>query len=427
MSEEELIRRRALRRMKFLAGSLLALMALVFALAALFEPRYPGLVWLRVYAEAAMVGGIADWFAVTALFRRPLGLPIPHTAIIPSNKERIGDDLAGFVQRNFLSQEVLLPKLRQLDIAARIAAWLAEPEVAARLGERTQSIAPKILQGFDDQDLRRFLEPNLKTLLRSVKAAPLAGNILTVMVESDREQRMLDAALQLAQSLLEDYSQIVERTVELEMPWYVPRFMQHRLFKRIAFGLKGRLEAINADALHPVRRKFYDDLRELCRRLRESPEYARRGEALKHRLLGSEALRSYAQTLGADIKGRLYEALTTHALDYRNLFQAGFSSLGRQLQSDEGLKAKLNQALEDFMLDIFQRHRHEIAGFIADTVKRWDTPVIVDKIELTVGRDLQYIRLNGTLVGGLIGVLIQLFVMLTRWLPQSGLLKAIGN
>jgi uncharacterized membrane-anchored protein YjiN (DUF445 family) len=109
---------------------------------------------------------------------------------------------------------------------------------------------------------------------------------LTVMVESDREQRMLDAALQLAQSLLEDYSQIVERTVELEMPWYVPRFMQHRLFKRIAFGLKGRLEAINADALHPVRRKFYDDLRELCRRLRESPEYARRGEALKHRLLG---------------------------------------------------------------------------------------------------------------------------------------------
>ena len=410
VTEQE--QRAALRTMKIAATALLVLMGVLFILSLHYQERYAALAWVRAFSEAAMVGGLADWFAVTAIFRRPLGLPIPHTAIVPTNKERIGADLGAFVQRNFISPEAITAKADEFDPARRLAAWLSDPAAAARLADRSAALSGRLLSALDDREIRGFAEVNLTQAIAGVQAAPFAGTILAAAIESDKDGELLHGLLTALENLLHTNEDFLRETIESEMPWYVPRIVHEPVFRLAARRLKERLSVVNSDRGHPLRQKLTADLRQFAYRLRHSPDHAARGEEWKRRMLENPNAQRYVAELAKDMQAGVLKRLIEDPDQSRQFLKNLVLSLGQQLEHDEALTHKVNRGVRRFAHDFVVRHGHEISQLVSGTVQSWDTRTIVQKIELHVGRDLQYIRFNGTLVGGLVGVLIQAIKML---------------
>lgn len=395
-----------LRRYRWVATLLLVLMAGIFlATKAVDEPGF-WILLIRAGAEAAMVGGLADWFAVTALFRRPLGLPIPHTAVIPANKDRIGDGLGLFVERNFLQPELVVAKLRSLTPSARLGAWLAEPETADKLAERLAATVPSLVESLSDREVRGFLSKALEQQISAIDLADLLGRGIEILRESDRHHAVFDEVVTGArQYLLHNQARIFE-AVEDRSAWWVPRQVDGKVARALVRGIGELLDDLHQRD-HPVRRQFEARLDRFVEELRHDPARRAQLEALQRELLESPRTQAYLGEIWGSLRRMLVaDAAAGRESVLRQALAGGLQSLGASLLADADMQQRLDQRIVEGVQAWILPWRHEIGHFIAEVVKSWDGDTVAGRIETAVGRDLQYIRINGTLVGGLVGIAI---------------------
>ncbi len=412
--KDEATRRAELRTMKRLATGLLGVALIVFVAARLLEPAYPWLGFVRATAEASLVGGVADWFAVTALFRRPLGLPIPHTAIIQTQKERIGRVLGNFVQNHFLSHDVLSARLRAMRVAERSARWLSDPEQSLRLARDLSAGVAQAVKAVPEGEVRTLIHESAVARLRTVPLAPMLGTLLSVVATDQRHQVLLDEALRLAGDSLAKNRDELRQRIKEESPWWVPTAVDNAFQRKLETASQRLIDEVKADPQHPLRLKFDAAFRDFIERLQHSPEIIAKAEGLKAELLGHPAVGEFAASLWDRARGAA-ERYTAQA-DSPTLqpLARGISAIGTSLLADEARLKELDEFLTGFAASVLERHRHEVGTLIAETVRQWDPEVAADRLELAVGRDLQFIRLNGTLVGGMAGLIIYTISLLVR-------------
>jgi uncharacterized membrane-anchored protein YjiN (DUF445 family) len=406
LPRDDAARRAELKVMKRVATGLLGVAFVVFIAARLFEPRYPWLGFIRATAEASLVGGLADWFAVTALFRRPLGLPIPHTAIIQTQKDRMGQVLANFVQSHFLSREALTAKLRSMHLSERVASWLSDSEHSTTIARHLAVGVAQAVQTLPEADARDLIRESAMARLQAVQLAPVLGNLLSAVATDDRHQSLLDEALRLVRDALDTNREDLREKIREESPWWVPGIIDDELHRRILAAAHRLIEEVAADRDHPLRLKFDVAFRDFVDRLQHSPKVIARTEELKEDLLGHPMVEEFAATLWD--RARRAAAKFSSEGDGAAVqpLARGISALGDSLLENEQRRAELDDFVTDFIATLVEQHRHEVGDLIAQTVRRWDPEMAAQRIELAVGRDLQFIRLNGTLVGGLAGLVI---------------------
>ena len=395
-----------LDRMKRRATGLLVLMGLVFVVAWLLEPGHPWLGYVRATAEAGMVGGVADWFAITALFRRPLNLPIPHTAIIPQRKDRIGRSLGNFVQNNFLSPEVLGAKLRAAALSRRAAEWLRDPEHARTVVRQAAGALRSATAVVRDDDVHAFLERSVIEPLKQRPIAPVLASGLTLLTANDRHQQLLDRVVHGLARLLAENEELIRDRVREESPWWVPEFVDDKLHDRIVDGIARTLYSVSEDPSHPLRRQLDDLLTNWIEQLRESPEMMARAESLKQQVLDNPTSDRLTESLWRELKQVLDRQVDAAERGIPGGLERGLSALAEAALEDEALLAKIDEWIIGAVLRIVEQHRHEVGQLIAATVSAWDPDETSRRIELQIGRDLQFIRINGTLVGGLVGLVL---------------------
>jgi uncharacterized membrane-anchored protein YjiN (DUF445 family) len=397
--------RRDLRRMKSLATALLAAAAVVYLLASRAEDGGPAWVgYVRAAAEASMVGALADWFAVTALFRRPLGLPIPHTAIIPTRKDQLGAGLGDFVGTHFLSEQVVRDRLKSVGVAARVGGWLTDPDHARRVTDEAATALRGAIEVLRDDDVRAVLEQALLPRLLEAPVGPPLGRLLTRVVEDRAHEGVLQLAIDQVNRWLAQNEDVVVDAVARQAPAWSPRFVDEAVALRVYREVVRVAGEVQRDPEHPLRRSVDRFLAETGRDLQDDLETIHRAEQLKAGLLAHPAVRAAAGDLAGSVRAALLDAVANPDGELRRRAAAGVASFGGRLDSDDRLRAKVDGWLEDAAAYLVTTYRDELTATITETVNRWDGEETARKVELAVGRDLQFIRINGTLVGGLAGI-----------------------
>ncbi len=396
------------RGMKVAATGLLVAMAATFFTARALEPAYPWLAWVKAFAEAGMVGGLADWFAVTALFRHPLGLPIPHTAIIPRNKDRIGEALATFIQQNFLVASVVARRMRNLDLAGAAGRFLQAPEgKETRIRQGASRLIADIFEGLDDERLGGLFKTALAGRLRTMQVAPVIGHALASSINEDRHVPMLEAAIRWTARALDANESLIRDMVKKRTNWVLKLAgVDSRIGDSIIEGLRKLTVEMHTDPAHPVRIRIEQALADLANDLQTNPETQAKVEEWKNQLLDNKSVGLWIDTLWQ--KGR--EAIIRSARN-PDAAMAGklgevLKSMGQSLEKDERIRAAINQFARRAVAGMAASYGGSIVKLVSETIRSWDAQTITDRLESAVGRDLQYIRINGTLVGGSVGLLL---------------------
>ena len=369
----------------------------------------PGFLTLlvRATAEAALVGGLADWFAVTALFRRPLGLPIPHTAILPRNKDRIGEGLAVFIERNFLTPDIVRAKLRSIDPARVLAEWLAVPTNANAVARRLVRMLPYLIRALDDQDFRLFVGESLGQHLAEIELAPLLGRGITVLSANGFHEILLDRVVDFCRQFLEQREdQLYEAAEAQRRRWWIPKAVNRQIAKAIIGGLKELLAKLREPGTQP-RRNLLDGIERLAGQLTTSPAHRARVEEAKLRLLEDAQVRAWLGSVWGEVRQALLADLASPQSRTDRALGAAILSLGSHLLDDAAMRKRINRSIEAILLELVP-WRTGLGQFITGVVKQWDVSSFTNRLELVVGRDLQYIRITGTLVGGLVGCVLYL-------------------
>ena len=394
--------------MKLVATSLLVGAAVVFLVTRSLEDSVSWLAPIRATAEAAMVGALADWFAVTALFRHPLRLPIPHTAIIPANKDRIGRVLGSFVQENFLSPELVAARVRDAAPARRMGAWLAEPDNAERVGASMGTLLSGLPDVLDDEELSDAVRVAIIERIRRTPAAPILARGIEIAIAEGYQDTAVDAVLRVIVRYLDENRDDLRLRLHRQLPWWIPGPVDERIFARV-FTRAHELSAdVVADPDHSLRHEIDAQLRDLIDRLRNDPQLIAQVEARKEQLLDHARVQAWAGSVWADVRDRLVEAARRPDSRLRAHLGDALASAGARLRDDPHLQETVDSWFVDAVATITTQHGERVADYIAATVERWDPEDTADRLELVVGRDLQFIRINGTVVGGLAGLLIYL-------------------
>ena len=396
--------------MKAAATGLLFVMAAVFAIARALEPRYPWLGYFKSFAEAAMVGGLADWFAVTALFRHPLGLPIPHTAIIPRNKDRIGEALANFLKENFLIPSVVARRMRNIDVAGATGRFLQTPAgEGTRIRAGASRLIADIFESLDDERLGGIVKGAIASRIRKMEVSPLLGHALASAINEDRHVPMLEAAIRWTARALDANEPLIREMVHKKANWILKLAgLDAKLADAIIEGLRKLTVEMSTDPAHPVRVKIEEALAQLANDLQTRPETRERVEAIKDQLLDNKSVGLWLDTLWQ--KGR--EAVIRSARN-PDAVMAGklgevLRSMGGTLEKDPRIRAAINQFARRAAVGMAASYGSSIVKLVSETVRGWDAQTVTDRLEAAVGRDLQYIRINGTLVGGMVGLVLHL-------------------
>jgi uncharacterized membrane-anchored protein YjiN (DUF445 family) len=399
----------ALRRMRIVATALLLAMAALFLVARALGDRHPAWGFVRAFAEAAMVGGLADWFAVTALFRHPLGLPIPHTAIVPRNKDRIGDTLANFLRDNFLIPGVVARRMQRLDVAGAAGRWLANPKGATegRLRRGASRLAADMLESLDQERLGGMVRTTLAQRLRALEISPLLGNALAAAIAENRHVPLLDGIVKWSAKVLEANEPVIRAMVH-ERAGSLMRFtgLDETLANKIIAGLDGMIRDMAADPGHPLRAKADEGLAQLAHDLQHDPVMQARVEGFKAEMLDNPALADWWQGIWEQMRGAMLKIARDPDSMMAGRFGEALRQLGTTLQEDPDLAATINRFARRAAVGAAADYGDAIVRLVSETVRGWDAQTITRRLENAVGRDLQYIRINGTLVGGLVGVVI---------------------
>jgi uncharacterized membrane-anchored protein YjiN (DUF445 family) len=408
--------RSRLQLMRLAATGLLAAMAGLYVVTGFWVRSSPWLAYLRAFAEAGTVGACADWFAVTALFRRPFGLPIPHTGIIPRNRERIGDALGAFIADNFLTTEVLSARLRQLEIGRWGASWLRQPANAAMVAARLVKLAPELLALSTAEARRRFVTAIATDAIAAAPAAKLASGVLRAAASGERGEALLDTGLDLLARALAGNEELLRAEVAGRTFRWLPRWLDEKIADRILRAFAETLEAMRAID-HPMRAKLLSALHDFAARLETDPELAARAEAIKAQIVSHPLLVARLGELGEAFERRLTPRSDTEAQALAERLAAGLVGLGDWLYGQTEAIEIFNDWARSAVERAIAPRRHDIGRSIASVVAGWDVRSVVDRLELQVGADLQYIRINGTLVGGAVGLII---FALSQWFGLRG-------
>ena len=390
--------------MKRLPLVLLALMAALFLVTVNRPEAWAG--WVQAFAEAGMVGALADWFAVVALFRHPMGLPIPHTAIIPRRKNEIGENLARFVAEHFLHPDVVRAKLESVNLARNASLWLKSPRGRARVQELGVGATRWVLGALHEARVRQFIGRLGSRELARFDLGPLLGRALDWLVEDGRHQDVLTQSLRFALVVLHDNRERIRENVKRGSPWWLPGFVDDRILVQMLDRIETLLLEMSLDPAHALRGDFDEWVGRWAHGLQHDPEYRQWGEGLKRDLLDNEKLQDYLYQLWADIVTGLEADLDDPDSRFRAELERLTGSLARELETDPDMQEWVNRWLVELAVTAVDENRLAMASLISDTVRSWDAVETSARIEQAIGRDLQFIRVNGTLVGGLVGLAI---------------------
>ena len=396
--------------MKVAATGLLVVMAGVFVAARALEPQYPWLGYVKAFSEAAMVGGLADWFAVTALFRHPLGIPIPHTAIIPRNKDRIGEALARFLQENFLIPGVVARRMQKLDVAGTAGRFLQTP---AGQGTRIRAGASRLIadmfESLDDERLGGIVKGAIASRLRKTEISPLLGHALASAINDDRHVPMLEAAIRWTARALDANEPLIRDMVHKKANWALKLAgLDAKLADAIINGLRKLTAEMSTDPAHPVRIKVEEALAQLANDLQTRPETRDRVEAIKEQLLDNKSVSLWLDALWQ--KGREVVIRAARNPDAVLAGKLGeiMKSMGATLENDPRIRVAINRFARRASVGLAASYGSSIVKLVSETIRGWDARTVTARLEAAVGRDLQYIRINGTLVGGLVGLVLHM-------------------
>lgn len=396
------------RRMRLIATCLLVLMAALFLAARQFEPVHPAIGFVRAFAEAAMVGGLADWFAVTALFRHPLGIPIPHTAIIPENKDRIADTMAAFLQSNFLTPQVVARRMGAVNAAAAAGAFLADPRTGeSRLRDGAAGLIADILESLDPEELGGLAKGAFRRQLEKIDLAPLLGNLIGAAIADGRHMAVIESVVRKAAETIEANEPLIKTMIH-ERANTILRWtgLDEKLANAVLDGLYKMLAETLVVPDHPLRRKIEEGLETLAHDLVHDDAMRDKVERMKLEVLANPAFARWLDGLWERGRTRLLHLVRNPQGALGGGFGASLAELGLALQRDVRLQRVVNRFARRTLVGVSTRYGAQIVRLVSETVKRWDARTVTDRIEGAVGRDLQFIRINGTLVGGLVGLLL---------------------
>jgi uncharacterized membrane-anchored protein YjiN (DUF445 family) len=405
------VRARRLAAARRRATALLAAVTALFVAVTAADVHGTLLGYVQAGAEAAMIGGVADWFAVTALFRHPLGLPIPHTALIVERKDQFAATLGQFVQENFLNADVLAERIRTAGLVSRLAAWLADKANAARFAGRAADLVVTVAEALRDEDVQRVLTAELTRALDTVEVAPLAGRVLRVIIAGNHHAELFNTIVSAADRYLADHYAELRELFEGESPRWLPDAVYRRVFDRLHSRLRQRLAAMAADPDDQTRRQFDEWIAGLPGRLETSPELRERGERLKRDLLGSALLRDWSSSLWQRAKDTLRAQAADPDSEMRRRLADALVAAGWRLSSDRRLHEGLERMVESGARAVADQFHDELAGLVTGTIERWDAAETSTQLELLLGRDLQFIRINGTVVGASVGLALHAIAM----------------
>ena len=412
IEERREVLRRGLRRMRTIATLLLLAMTAIFIATTLTRLDWPWIPYLRAFAEAGMVGACADWFAVVALFRRPLGLPIPHTGIIPNNKERIGGALGRFMTNNFLTAPVLGERLERVDVVGTVARWLDNPQNAKALGVYLAEQLPRLVESLPVPRIGETIGRLAQQALATIPAAPAASKLLAIVWAQGEAQALVAQAIELGHDYLasnKDYfsDKIAERSTR-----WIPKWVDRIIADKVMNGVLSSLTEMR-EPKHPWRVELNKTVQELIGKLASDPQMYARGEAFKAELLANPLFLEQAKTLWSELESGLHWGIPAHAPAIARAVEQSLHNVGHWLQEDPQRRDGINRRIRAVALHMLLAYRFEIGGYIERVVRNWDSSTLVERLELQVGKDLQFIRINGTLVGGLVGLLI---FIASKWL-----------
>ena len=400
-------RSRDLLRIKIIATALFVASLVIAIVARLIEPYHWSLAYVAAWAEAAAVGGLADWYAVVALFRHPCGIPLPHTAIISSNRERIAQSFGDFVQEQFLAPDPIAEKLGSVDFAALGADWLADDERSASLSRFVLRLLPQALSAIEETGLRAFIAQRITHQLNEVELAPFAAKLISAFVDDQRHQRLFDEVLVGLHRLLNDEKthEAIREKMRRELPTLFNLFRADAyLVRRFVALVSAAIEEAKAKPDHPLRQEFDRFAREFVEKLGSSPEYAAKAEALKREFLARPEIRGLAEDFWQSISAFLQKDAQSEDSFLEVHLGRFLADLGRKLADEPKVRADINLGVVQVLQTFIQSHKREVARFITDQIRSWDVDQMITIIELNIGQDLQYIRLNGTFIGGLAGL-----------------------
>ena len=395
--------------MRRLATGLLVAMGALFLLSHQLLGRHPIWGWVLAFSEAAMVGGLADWFAVTALFRRPLGLPIPHTAIIPENKDRIADTMAGFLRDNFLTPQVVARRMRGLNLAGALGARLTDPDSGegSRLRAGAGELLAQLLESLDPERIGGQVRAGLVRQLERLELAPLLGRLLGSAIADRRHGAVIESFVRWAGFTLEDNEELIRELIRHRanavLRW---TGLDEKLANSVLDGLYKLLAEVIVDPAHPLRGKIEDGLRTLAHDLVHDPALGARVERAKREVLANPAIGEWWQGVWEQMRTGLIALARDPAAGSGAQLREGLAELGRALRDDPALQVQINRFARRTAVGLASRYGAQIVRLVSETVKRWDATTVTARLEGAVGRDLQFIRINGTLVGGLFGIAI---------------------
>ncbi|MBV8778544.1 MAG: DUF445 domain-containing protein [Alphaproteobacteria bacterium] len=395
----------SLRRMRLLATGLLAVMVAIFLACLKGEAIVPWLAYLRAFAEAGMVGACADWFAVVALFRHPLGIPIPHTAIVPRAKHRIGEALGAFFAGNFFNSAELAARVEQADMAAWVASWLRQRDNVHLIIEGLRGLLPPAVQLIGMPELRGMVSKLIRTGIDSIAAAPLAGRVLAVVVAEGQHEVLFDLMIEAAINFVGDNRETLRRRAVQQRPRWLPAWVDEKLTDRFLDGVADMLVSARA-AGHPWRadyRKFLDKLRQRLAHDADTYEWC---EQIKAEVLDTTLVDNYLDWLVSEVESHLARDLDLENGLIAKAIEQALMAIGDWMGQDHARRVRVNAWAADALVRLVVPYRSEIGRYISAVVDRWDNETLVGRLELQVGRDLQFIRINGTIVGGLVGLLL---------------------
>lgn len=397
-----------LRRAQWLATGLLAAMAVLFIVTSLVLPTYPqvGIVW--AFSEAALIGGLADWFAVTALFRRPLGLPIPHTAIVPTRKNEIGRALAQFIGEHFLVRDAVERRLAQVDLAVRLGAWLERDDNARMLSRDSAIALDWLMRSVDSAELRGAMKESLAELLEEAPLHEALAALIDALIAGNNAQALIDQLVQFGRDQLERNKATIRTRIEQRSPWWMPKFVDEEIYDQLVAEFEQLLNEIGDDPTHPARTGFNHRLQSLKDRLIHDVDLVEKGRQLRADFFSHPSVKAYARALWDRARVTLRDSLADPESAIRLGIEREIRQIGQLLHDDEAARNRLNSWLREIVIYVVENYRDRLTSIISDTVEDWDAESTSKRIELHIGKDLQYIRVNGTIVGGLVGILIYL-------------------
>ena len=396
-------------RMKRMASGLFGLVTVIYLVASVASERLPDIIaigYVLAFAEAAMIGALADWFAVTALFRHPLGIPIPHTAIIPRRKDAIAQQFGHFVQSNFLTADVISEKVRTMQLSRRVADWLLTDDHSQMVAEQITSAVASAVTTMDDDQIQAMIARNVEAKIRDTSWSPLIGDLLSFITSGRRQQDVLDVAVNLGLFLLEDSSEMLKEKVGKETPWWFPDSVDSAIYNKIVRSVSKMLYDMQMDVLHPVRKRVLAMMDELLDKMKNSSDFLDKEQRIKDELLAQPAFIDFTSSLWTDIKASIMkQADDPHGGLTRAIAQSA-RGFAMSIHNDPELAGRIDARADDAARYLIDRYGTDVADLISNTIEKWDTDATADRIEAQVGRDLQFIRINGTVVGGLAGLVI---------------------